>query len=170
MKRRQGEKASKSPSGAGSPSSAVLIDSIFPSDLSPNAVVGVRTGLPNFTARERSAILDDAGDKISRSGKCCRVDQKYRQTQPRDLTVFSPGVARAHSETVKWFGCGQSQRPQNLFHQIILLFSKSRRRLTIELISSTEVKLSYCFFYDIPRQPTPDHATPLFPLNCSPGR
>eukprot|EP01037_Dinobryon_pediforme_P016568 gene16568-16749_t len=46
--------------GAESPSDANVIASIFPSDLSPNAVVGVRTGLPNFTARERSAILDDA--------------------------------------------------------------------------------------------------------------
>ena len=55
--------------GAESPSDANVIASIFPSDLSPNAVVGVRTGLPNFTARERSTILDDAGHKTFPLGK-----------------------------------------------------------------------------------------------------
>ena len=100
--------------GAESPSSAVVMDSILPSDLSPYAVVGIRTGLANFTVRERSAIFGDAGDKISRSGKRVLANQKYRQAQPGGLTVFSIGVARAHSKTVrmtvKWFGCGETQR------------------------------------------------------------
>lgn len=101
--------------GAESPSGPDVIVSIFSSDLSPNAVVGVRTGLANFTVRERSAILDDAGDKISRSGKRVLANQKYRQAQPGDFTVFSIGVTRAHSKTVritvKWFGCYLPQRP-----------------------------------------------------------
>jgi hypothetical protein len=90
-----------------------VIVSIFPSDLSPNAVVGVRTGLANFTVRERSAILDDDRDKISRSGKPVMAKPKYRQAQPGDLTVFSISVTRAHSKTVrvtdKWFGCRETQ-------------------------------------------------------------
>ncbi len=101
--------------GAESPSSAVVIDSIFPSDLSPYAVVGIRTGLTNFTDRERSVILDDYDQIYSRSGKRILTDQKYRQSQPRILTVFSLSVARAHSKTVrmtvKWFGYGQTRRP-----------------------------------------------------------
>jgi len=95
-----------------------VIVSIFPSDLSSNAVVGVRTGLANFTVRERSAILDDAGYKMSRSGKRVQANQKYRQAQPGDLTVFSIGVARAHSKTVrmtvKWFRCGETQRQEKI--------------------------------------------------------
>jgi hypothetical protein len=58
--------------------------------------------------------LDDARDKISHSGKRVLAKQKYRQAQPGDLTVFSIGVGRAHSKTVrmtvKWFGWGQIQR------------------------------------------------------------
>ena len=65
--------------GAESPSGPDVIVSLFPSDLSSNAVVGVRTGLANFTVRERSAILDDDRDKISRSGKRVLANQKYRQ-------------------------------------------------------------------------------------------
>ena len=91
-----------------------MIVSIFPSDLSPNAVDSVRTGLANFTVREKSEILDDDRDKISRSGKRVLANQKYRQAQPGGLTVFSIGVTRAHSKTVritvKWFGCGETQR------------------------------------------------------------
>ena len=71
-----------------------MIDSIFPSDLSPNSVVGVRTGLANFTVRERSGILDDAGDKISRSGKRVLANQKYRQAQPGALTQGLAQVGR----------------------------------------------------------------------------
>ena len=88
-------------SRAESPSGADAAASIFPSDLSPNVVVGERTGLANFTVRERSEILGDAGDRISRSGKRVLANQKYRQAQPGDLTVFSIGVARAHSKTVR---------------------------------------------------------------------
>jgi hypothetical protein len=87
--------------GAESPSGPDVNVSLFPSDLSSNAVVGVRTGLANFTVRERSAILDDDRDKISRSGKRLLANQKYRQAKPSDLTVFSTGVTRAHTKTVR---------------------------------------------------------------------
>ena len=107
--------------GAGSPSGPDVIVSIFPINLSLNAVVGIRTVLANFTVRERSAILDDDRDKISRSGKRVLADQKYRQAQPGDVTVFSIGVTRAHSKTirmtVKWFGCGEIQR-QTKIHSL----------------------------------------------------
>jgi hypothetical protein len=87
--------------GAESPSVLDVIVSIFRSDLRPNAVVGGRTGLADFTVRERSAILDDVRDKISRSGKCILANSKYRQAQLGDLTAFSVGVTRAHSKTVR---------------------------------------------------------------------
>ena len=51
---------------------------------------------------------------MSRSGKRVLANLKYRQAQPGDLTVLSIGGARAHSKTVrttvKWFGCGETQR------------------------------------------------------------
>ena len=56
MKRRQGEKASKSPSGAESPYGADVTASIFPLDLSPNAVVGERIG---FAKVYRSGKVSD---------------------------------------------------------------------------------------------------------------
>jgi hypothetical protein len=37
--------------------------------------------------------------KFSRSGKRILANQKYRQAQSCDLTVFSLRVARAHSKT-----------------------------------------------------------------------
>ena len=87
--------------GAESPSGADVIVSILPSEISSNAVVGARTGFVNFTVRERSAILDDDRDKMSRSGKRALANSKYRQAQPYYLTVFSIGVTRAHSKTVR---------------------------------------------------------------------
>jgi hypothetical protein len=83
--------------GALSPSGASVVASIYFFELSPNAGVRERTGLTKFTDRERSGALYDAGDKIfPLGGKRCRVDQKYRQAQPGDLTLFSRGVTRAH--------------------------------------------------------------------------
>jgi len=155
LERRVPGEAPTSALGAESPSGTVVIDSIFPSDLSPNAVVGVRTGLANFTVRERSGILDDAGDKISRSGKRVLANQKYRQAQHGDLTVFSIGFTRAHSKTVritvKWFGCGATQLQAKIDSLNNSGIYKSCAGLTIGLGSSTEGTLNHCFFYDILR-------------------
>jgi hypothetical protein len=64
-------------------------------------------------------ILDDYDKKYSRSGKRVLTDQKYRQSQPRILTVFSLSVAQAYSKTVKMtvkcFRCGERRGPKKLF-------------------------------------------------------
>jgi hypothetical protein len=103
-----------SSAGAQSPSGADVIASISSSDLSRNAVLRERASLAKFTDRERSAILDGFERNFSRSGKCVLAERIYRQTQPRDLTLFSQGVSHAHSKTVrmtvKWFSCGETQR------------------------------------------------------------
>ena len=79
-----------------------VIVSIFSSDLSPNAVVGVRTGLANFTVRERSAILDDAGDKNVPFGK----------TRPRELKIPS-GPAWRFDGAFDWRRSGAFKDRQN---------------------------------------------------------
>jgi len=75
-------------SGAESPSGADVIASIFPSELSANTIARERTGLVKFTDRERPTILVDVGDNTFPLGKAVLANQKYRQAQPCDLTVF----------------------------------------------------------------------------------
>jgi len=108
-----------SASGAESPSGADVTASIFPLDLSPNAVVGERTAFAKFTDRERSVILQGFDRIFSRSGKRVLTNQKYRQSKPPILTVFSLGVTRAHSKTVritvKWLGCGETQLQAKIY-------------------------------------------------------
>ena len=60
---------------------------------------------------------------------------------------------------------GKPDGRHNLFHEIFQLLIKARHGLTIVVGSSTDDTLSHCFFYDIPRQPTPDYDIPLLPLN-----
>ena len=86
--RRVSVDASMSGVGAESPSGADVTPSISSSDISPNTVARVRTGLTKFTDRERSAILDNASDKIFPIRKV-----RHRRTKiPSDLATHFDGI------------------------------------------------------------------------------